>query len=303
MRPAPIPGKPRSLGRWLAVTPHAYTRAELTRWWSAWSVDAATSRGTVERLLPGLYCGSEHVADARVRAEAVTLWSRRALVSGRSALHLYDGEFAAPSTVDIVLPHGSRVRAPEWVHVREQALTRTWSQPQGVRCVVPEQALLDAWHRSPAAIGSDLVYRALWQRVCTSGQLARALTAAPRVSGRRELMAILVHFAAGATSPLEVMARRDVFVGRRFAEFEWQAEAVIAGRRRRGDLIHRRARLVIELDGWRYHSGADAVARDHRRDAEFAAAGFTTLRLTFEDVRNRPEWCRDTVLSAVAARL
>ena len=75
------------------------------------------------------------------------------------------------------------------------------------------------------------------------------------------------------------------------------------GRPRRPDMLHRRARVVVELDGRRYHSGAEASARDRTRDIEFAAAGFTTLRLGFQDLRDRPEWCRIAVLRAVEARL
>jgi len=231
------------------------------------------------------------------------MWSGRALVSGRAALHLYDEAFEPPPTVDVTLPHGSRVRAPEWVKVREQAPLRAWSAPGGVRCVLPERALLDAWHRAHASLGRDLVYRALWQRVFTPGGLARAFATTPRIARRRELAALLADFSAGATSPLEVMARREVFVGERFADFEWQGEVVVTGTRRRADLLHRRAGLAIELNGLRYHGGAEGEARDRRRDAEFAAAGLTTMCFTFEELRGRPDWCRDVVLRAVAARL
>jgi len=292
-----------ALARWLETQPRAVSRAELLAGWSAWSLDTALSRGTVVRVLPGVYAGPSHAADALVRAQSVCLWSRRATVGGLSAMHLYHQELPAPTTVDIVLPHGSRVRAPDWVRVREQPEVRAACHLRDVRCLVPEAALLDAWHRESVGIGRDLVYRALWLRVCTPRQLARALAAAPRVSGRRDLARLLAHFEAGATSPLEVMARREVFVGRRFGEFEWQAELAIAGRLRRPDMLHRRARLVVELDGRRYHSGDDAAARDRTRDIELAAAGFTTLRFDFQELRRRPDWCRAVVLRAVEARL
>ncbi len=298
-------GQPRAgaLARWLETQPRAVSRAELLARWSTWSLDTAISRGTVVRVLPGVYAGPSHAAEALVRAQAVCLWSRRATVGGLSAMQLCNHELPAPTTVDIVLPYGSRVRSPDWVRVREQRGVRTWCHLREVRCLVPEAALLDAWHREPVGIGRDVVYRALWLRVCTPGQLARALAAAPRVSGRRDLARLLAQFEAGATSPLEVMARREVFVGRRFGEFEWQAELVIAGRPRRPDMLHRRARLVVELDGRRYHSGDDAAARDRARDTEFAAAGFTTLRFGFQDLCRRPEWCRAAVSRAVEARL
>jgi len=299
------PTQPRrlALGAWLDGNGRAVTRTEVLSRWSWWSLDAALTRGAAVRILPGVYCGARHATDVGVKAQAVCLWSGRALVSGRAALHLYDDSFEPPTTVEIVLPYGHRVRAPEWIDVREQAPINTWSMTHGVRCVVPECAVLDAWHRSPRGVGRDVVYRALWRRVCTSGQLGRALAAAPRVAGRQELAALLAQFSAGATSPLEVMARREVFAGRHFAEFEWQGEMTVAGRRRRVDLLHRRAGVAVELDGRRYHGTPDGHARDRERDAEFAATGFTTVRFTFDDLRARPAWCTETVLKAVAARL
>lgn len=303
MTDTPTTTRRSALGDWLDGTGRAVTRADVLSRWSSWSLDAALARGAAVRILPGVYCGARHAADVRVRAQAVCLWSGRALVSGRAALHLYDESFEQPTTVEIVLPYGHRVRAPEWIDVREQAATNTWSMRHGARCLVPERAVLDAWHRSPRRVGRDVVYRALWQRVCTPRQLARALAAAPRVAGRRELTELLAQFSAGATSPLEVMARREVFVGPRFAEFEWQGEVTVAGRRRRADILHRRAGVAVELDGHRYHDGADAHVRDRRRDAEFAAAGLTTVRFAFDDLCARPVWCRETVLRAVAARL
>jgi very-short-patch-repair endonuclease len=94
-----------------------------------------------------------------------------------------------------------------------------------------------------------------------------------------------------------------VFVGPRFAEFEWQGEVMVTGRRRRADILHRRAGVAVELDGHRYHDADGAHVRDRQRDAEFAAAGLTTMRFTFEELRDRRNWCRDVVLRAVEARL
>lgn len=43
-------------------------------------------------------------------------------------------------------------------------------------------------------------------------------------------------------------------------------------------------RLVVETDGLRYHRTAEQQARDRRRDQVLAAAGFTVLRFTGEQV-------------------
>jgi very-short-patch-repair endonuclease len=61
-------------------------------------------------------------------------------------------------------------------------------------------------------------------------------------------------------------------------------------------------RLVVETDSLRHHRTPAEQARDHLRDQAHAAAGFTTLRFTHEQVRYEPEHVR-AVLGDVARRL
>lgn len=55
--------------------------------------------------------------------------------------------------------------------------------------------------------------------------------------------------------------------------------------------------VVVELDGFAYHSGRREYREDRRRDRELAARGMVVLRFAFEDVR------RDALVRAVRAVL
>jgi very-short-patch-repair endonuclease len=68
------------------------------------------------------------------------------------------------------------------------------------------------------------------------------------------------------------------------------------------DFLWRELRLVVETDGLRHHRTPAQQSRDHRRDQAHAAAGFTSLRFTHEQVRYEPEHVR-SVLGDVARRL
>jgi very-short-patch-repair endonuclease len=68
------------------------------------------------------------------------------------------------------------------------------------------------------------------------------------------------------------------------------------------DFLWRELRLVVETDGLRHHRTPAEQSRDHRRDQAHAAAGFTPLRFTHEQVRYEPEHVR-AVLGDVASRL
>lgn len=68
------------------------------------------------------------------------------------------------------------------------------------------------------------------------------------------------------------------------------------------DFLWRDLRLVVETDSLRHHRTPAEQARDHLRDQAHAAAGFTSLRFTHEQVCYEPEHVRG-VLGDVARRL
>jgi len=50
------------------------------------------------------------------------------------------------------------------------------------------------------------------------------------------------------------------------------------------DLLWRAGRLVIEIDGYRIHSGRTAFGHDRQRDYELLLSGYHVLRLTHDEV-------------------
>ncbi|NYI42159.1 endonuclease domain-containing protein [Demequina lutea] len=304
MRPiAGLTGLNGPLVPFLDANPHAFTRADLVTRWSRRQLDAGLHADVIVRLLPGVYCGTPHAQEGWVRGEALNLWAPRALVTGALALDLYAGTAFAAGHVDLVTNNGDTLHPPDWVRVHQIGRALASGMPRSVSCTVPERAVLDAWRFAPPGRGEGLVYEALWRRICTPTQLTREIARAPRVPGRRSLLRLLADFDDGATSPLEVRARREVFAGVRFREFEWQAELRVGHRRAMADMLHRVAMLVVELDGKRYHSTGDALASDRERDVDLAAAGFLTVRFSWADVTRRPHWCRERLLAILAARL
>ncbi|MDF1597287.1 MAG: DUF559 domain-containing protein, partial [Acidimicrobiia bacterium] len=57
----------------------------------------------------------------------------------------------------------------------------------------------------------------------------------------------------------------------------------------RADFAYPERRLVIELDGYRYHSDPDAFVRDRSRQNRLLMAGYRVLRYTAQDLRQYPE--------------
>lgn len=304
MRTSPESASRRqSLSSFLEASAHAYTRAELTAQWSRNSLDTALRAGTVVRALPDVYISTTHAHTSAVRGEALNLWAPQGLVTGALAASLYLPHREPPAVADLVAIHGQHLRAPAWVRLHQTTRLPSLAHLNGVACTPPARTALDVWrYAKPKERRADL-YAVLWDRLCSAEDLIAEVQNTARVVRRLELLSLLVDFTSGATSPLEVMARRDIFADARFAELEWQVPLRLGGRIAVADILHRRAKLVVELDGRRFHSSPEARHADHLRDIELLAAGYSTFRVTWADATRRPEWCRQKLLAAVRSRL
>jgi very-short-patch-repair endonuclease len=59
---------------------------------------------------------------------------------------------------------------------------------------------------------------------------------------------------------------------------------------------------VVEIDSDRFHTAALDAAADRRRDEALRAAGFAVLRVTEDEIRNRPAAAVGRFKAALAER-
>lgn len=55
------------------------------------------------------------------------------------------------------------------------------------------------------------------------------------------------------------------------------------------DFLWRRERVVVEIDGFAYHSSRGAFEQDRQRDAVLAASGLLVVRITWRQLSTEPE--------------
>ena len=67
------------------------------------------------------------------------------------------------------------------------------------------------------------------------------------------------------------------------------------------DLVWRDARLVVEVDGYAFHSSRSSFERDRRKDAELIAAGYRVLRFTWRQIADEPAAVIAILAAALAA--
>ncbi len=225
-----------------------------------------------------------------------------AAVGGAAALWVHGLTQTPPARVMIIAPHiFKRARLPFTV-VSRFTIEIAHQQCGGVTTVPPCDAVIQAWAELEPALRVGATLDAMRAGRLDAARVGQRLAEYPRVRGRSGLATVLAEFGDGATSFLEYRARTQVFRGLEFRDFEWQAPVTVRGHRYVLDMFYRAALLAIELDGRAFHGDNDARLRDIERDAHLATVGIATLRLTYNDVTRRPEWCRRTVSLAVRAR-
>jgi hypothetical protein len=67
----------------------------------------------------------------------------------------------------------------------------------------------------------------------------------------------------------------------------------------RADFAYTAARVIVEVDGRRWHGDAEQFEVDRRRDNAAQVAGWIVLRFTWEQVKHRPAYVLETVRAAI----
>jgi very-short-patch-repair endonuclease len=66
------------------------------------------------------------------------------------------------------------------------------------------------------------------------------------------------------------------------------------------DFLWQAQRLVVEVDGFQFHSSRFAFERDRRRDGELASRGFRVMRVTWRQIVNEPDALITRLATALA---
>jgi very-short-patch-repair endonuclease len=213
---------------------------------------------------------------------AVLAVGHDAAVSHRSAAGLWEILPRSNDEVDVTVTQGDPRHRPGIRIHRSRSLRH--SLHDGVRVTTPLRTLQDL---ATIATRSDIeraVEEAQVRHLVTRaelephGRLAAALGHDPsltRSEAERRLLALIR--AAGLPAP-----RTNARIGPYEVDCLWPDQ-----------------RLVVEVDGFAFHSTRAAFERDRARDRALQAAGYAVLRITWRQIVEEPE----AVVAALAAAL
>lgn len=250
------------------------------------AVDRRIRRGRLRPVHRGVYLVGPVVLPRAREMAAALACGRSAAVSHCSATVLWQllTDRNRPPRVEIMdrrLPHrrpGIRTRCVRTLRADEITTL------DGIPITTPARTLFDlAGVVGPRELERALA-EALAKRLTTLAGLERVVARHPRGPGRAILRQLLQdgHPALTRSEAEErflALIRQaglpapetNVLVEGLEVDFLWPAE-----------------RLVVEVDGYAFHSSPDAFKNDRRRDTVLVAAGFRVTRLTWQQITEEP---------------
>jgi very-short-patch-repair endonuclease len=255
------------------------------------SADAIDNRLKSKRLHPlyrGVYVvGYAGPVEGARELGAVLACGSDAVVSHRSAAVLWRLHPTQPPDVEVTVG-GRSCDSKRGIRVhRVTALDhRDVRRLNGIPITAPARTLLDL----AAIVASRELEQALAEaharRLVHRRDLTSLLARVSRRPGVAALRSLLDSDNAPALTRSEAEERFLALIRR--AEVPTPEVNVRIGGHE-VDFLWRQQGLVVEVDGFRFHSSRAAFERDRLRDAQLGAAGLRVLRVTWRQIVDRPE--------------
>lgn len=227
-----------------------------------------------------------------------------AAASHRTAVHLW-GLCDRPKVIEVTSPLKGRPLRDHVIHRSTDLSVSDVTEVTGIPMTTVTRSLVDVgvpWGQGLASRALDeALRRQLTDLTAVANLLHRVARRGRRGAGvMRSILEDRLGWSGITQSQLEDEYLRIM----RLAGLtlpESQVRIVKRGGRliARVDFVYPKVRLVVELDGERYHTDRDTFRYDRRRQNELIQEGYRVLRFTTWDVFAAPEY----VVSQVAAAL
>jgi very-short-patch-repair endonuclease len=253
-------------------------------------IDRRASVGRLHAVHRGVYAVGHTVLTTHGRWMAATLATGGAL-SHATAAAAWDLRPMGGGAIHVTVPGtvGRARRNGVRVHRSTTIVAEDITSHRGIPITTRERTLADL---ARTLTGRDL--EELLDRAEHDIDFGRLRTIAPP-----SLRAALSRYTAGSTitrSRLEeTFLRLCDDHGLPRPEMNVRIEGVTV------DAVWRAARLIVEVDGYRYHRGRTVFRTDRERDVRLEVAGWRVLRFTWEHVTERPAWVAGSIRALLAA--
>jgi very-short-patch-repair endonuclease len=247
------------------------------------AIDWLVRNGDLCPVLPGVYAEQGVCDSIQTRILALMHWDPDAVLLGSAAAWVSFWPEIRVSSIMSSLKHHRRPQ-PGYEFTRQLIPAELVVTRSGIRYTSPALTALDLC----GAMGGDAIDQALRARSTTLGQLYRALELTGGRKGNRTKRQLLLDSRAEPWSEAERSFHRLL---RNAGITGWRANRpmVLDDFRFYVDVIFRKLKLVIEIDGQLSHTGAEVFETDRWRQNLLVLNGWFVLRFTWAMIEEHPE--------------
>jgi very-short-patch-repair endonuclease len=240
-------------------------------------------------VLPGVYAASDQAASPRTSARALRCFDPDAILTGAIAARLSFWPELRVAAIECAVRH-SRSPQPGYEFKRRQIPPELVVCRGGIRYTSPALTALDLCPR----LGGEAIDQALRSRATTLAHLHRAMELTAARVGNQTRRQLLLDSRDEPWSEAERLFHRLL---REAGISGWKANqpVVLNGSTCYVDVIFRKLKLGIEIDGRLFHTGTEVFETDRWRQNLLILDGWCVLRFTWTMIEQQPE----TVLTMV----
>ena len=252
-------------------------------------------QGWLRRMHRGVYLlGPLETPYSRALA-AVLACGHGALLSHHSAAVLWG--FVAPPMHAIHVSVGSDVRSRDGIRVHRTTIHPADARTKhGIPVTSPARTLLDVAATTPRELDRAL-NEAHVLRLVTDLSLNEQFS---RYPGHRGTAALREAIRPEPKLTRSEAERRALELIGRARLPEPETNVKVAGHE--VDLLWRAERLIVEVDGYAFHSMRRSFEHDRRRDQVLLARGYRVMRVTWRQLSDEPEARAATLATALSLR-
>lgn len=188
--------------------------------------------------------------------------------------------------VDVTVPIGDRCRRPGICAHRSAVGREEMTKVDRIPITVPARTLLDLASIVGQRALEQALARAEREGLLRLSDLSSLIGRYGRRPGASPLLALIGEGAEPVLARSEAEERFLALV-RKAPLPAPQANVRVGGSE--VDFYWRSERVVVEVDGFAYHSSAATFDRDRQRDAELASKGVHVVRVTWRQIVREPE--------------
>lgn len=268
---------------------------------SAEVIDRRLRIGALKRIYRGVYFAGHGPWPPLAReCAAVLVCSPNALIRGETAALAWRLPVEHGGDVQVAVV-GRRIRGARGIDVRTIGALHPGELRRigGIPVTSPALTLLEiAGTQSPTVL-AKAVNEARVRRLLRPDELAATIMAHEKRRGARALANLLSEEASTLATESEAEARCLAVMMEHGLE-PTRSQAKIGPYR--VDFLYEPERLIVEVDGYRYHGTRFRFLHDRRRSAYLVSQGYVVFPISWADLVERPAATMRALADALAAR-